>query len=100
MLHLFLFLYVFYSAQAATYTSCPGCMRKYVLWRMFVNVFASNLVWPISVGPWGAILLLMTFIPGYSGGVERAMEDERRAAQALMERLRRHQQDAQAGSGK
>lgn len=65
-----LFLFVAAQTQKVTYTCCPKCMRKHILWHGFTyNIITGNFLWFILILPWSLILLIMSFTKGHSSSV-------------------------------
>lgn len=65
-----LFLFVAAQTQRVTYTCCPKCMRKHILWHGFTyNIITGNILWLILILPWSLILLIMSFTKGHSSSV-------------------------------
>jgi len=57
--------------QTAYYRACPSCMRKLIARRAAWNFIPANLLWFVSVLPWGLGLVVATYQKGHSPDVLR-----------------------------
>lgn len=77
MIRFILFLLVAAQTQNVTYTCCPKCMRKHILWHGFTyNIITGNILWILIVLPWSLILLLQSFTKGHSFSIIDNLESE------------------------
>lgn len=70
LFQLLIFLIIFAHVRTAVYTSCPGCMRKIILERTFINIIPANLIWPI-VFIFNIVYFTITFVPGPSRSIRK-----------------------------
>lgn len=80
MVQLFIFVVVAGSARGATYTACPGCMRRIILERFAINLLPANLTMFI-IGPMFFVQLLRTFTRGHSHAIEKEIREKLAAAE-------------------
>lgn len=72
-----LFLFIGAQTQRVTYTCCPKCMRKHILWHGFTyNIITGNVLWFLLILPWSLILLIMSFTKGHSSSVLSMIEKD------------------------
>ena len=60
--------------------ACPKCMRSHLLRRALINIPLSNLLWPILVLPWTAVLYASSYREGHSRAVASGLRPEDEAA--------------------
>jgi hypothetical protein len=76
MFEWFVFLFVFFWMRRATYTACPGCMRKFALERFALNLIPANVAM-FLLGPVYMVQFLPTFSSGHSKSVLDMIEARR-----------------------
>jgi hypothetical protein len=62
------------------YRACPACMRKWLAQRTAINVVPTNVLWPLVVLPWAAVLFIATYSQGHTPDVLRCLTEEGAAA--------------------
>ena len=45
------FIGIYAKWESVEYTACPSCMRIFLVKRLIVNFFASNVLWPFLIVP-------------------------------------------------
>jgi hypothetical protein len=60
--------------------ACPGCMRRHLARRTLVNIIPANVLWPVLVLPWTAVLFASTYQKGHSPTVLSGRLPEQLAA--------------------
>ena len=66
---------------------CPACMRRHLARRCLLNVVPSNLLWPLLVVPWTAVLFATTFRRGHSPAVVSGILPHQAAEQEAARRM-------------
>jgi hypothetical protein len=62
--------------QKVTYTCCPKCMLKHILFKCFTyNIIAANFLYPFLVLPWGIISLIRNTTDGHSSEVVEILKN-------------------------
>jgi hypothetical protein len=65
-----IFLVLIIQGRGVDYTSCPSCMRRFILKRTLVNIVTANLIYPIVLIS-HVTQLLRTFTPGPSESIKK-----------------------------